>query len=147
MLLNVFVVWVMFRMRGPVSRVSWWPPFLGFVAVYRPKGKITWPARAAGVLAAPNNHGASCHRGRLCPRCVFSCRTSLAGWFCRSTERELRRRVRKILVVCQADGGYCLGSGNSIAKYVPLDNYLVMLDGGPALGRVKTGKDVATTYH
>lgn len=63
----------------------------------------------------------------------------MAGWFCRSTERELCRRVRKILAVCQADGGYCLGSGNSIAKYVPLDNYLVMLDGGPALGRVKPG--------
>lgn len=27
-------------------------------------------------------------------------------------------------------GGYCLGSGNSIARYVPVENYLIMLDEG-----------------
>jgi uroporphyrinogen decarboxylase len=27
-------------------------------------------------------------------------------------------------------GGYCLGSGNSVANYVPLDNYLAMVDEG-----------------
>jgi uroporphyrinogen decarboxylase len=26
--------------------------------------------------------------------------------------------------------GYCLGTGNSVANYIPLDNYLVMLDEG-----------------
>ena len=32
-------------------------------------------------------------------------------------------------------GGYCLGSGNSIANYVPLENYLIMLDDGWKVGR------------
>ena len=27
-------------------------------------------------------------------------------------------------------GGYALGSGNSIANYVPVENYLAMLDEG-----------------
>ena len=27
-------------------------------------------------------------------------------------------------------GGYCLGTGNSVANYIPLDNYLAMLDEG-----------------
>jgi uroporphyrinogen decarboxylase len=27
-------------------------------------------------------------------------------------------------------GGYCLGSGNSVANYIPLDNYLAMVDEG-----------------
>jgi uroporphyrinogen decarboxylase len=32
--------------------------------------------------------------------------------------------------VCLPGGGHCLGSGNSIANYVPLDNYLAMIDEG-----------------
>ena len=27
-------------------------------------------------------------------------------------------------------GGYCLGTGNSVANYIPLANYLAMLDEG-----------------
>ncbi len=27
-------------------------------------------------------------------------------------------------------GGYCLGTGNSVANYIPLDNYLAMVDEG-----------------
>ena len=27
-------------------------------------------------------------------------------------------------------GGYCLGTGNSVTNYIPLDNYLAMLDEG-----------------
>ena len=62
-------------------------------------------------------------------------RVALLGGFdvdflCRATEKEIRSRVRKILEACHSDGGYCLGSGNSIARYVPLHNYLVMLDEG-----------------
>ena len=49
---------------------------------------------------------------------------------CRSDEQSIRRNVRKVLEVCMIGGGYCLGTGNSVAKYVPLDNYLIMLDEG-----------------
>lgn len=48
----------------------------------------------------------------------------------RADEAALRKRVRETLEVCQPGGGYCLGSGNSIANYIPIDNYLAMLDEG-----------------
>ncbi|MBI2938952.1 MAG: hypothetical protein HYY04_00820 [Chloroflexi bacterium] len=49
---------------------------------------------------------------------------------CRGSEEEIRRRVREVLDVCFPGGGYCLGSGNTVTNYVPLENYLVMLDEG-----------------
>jgi uroporphyrinogen decarboxylase len=51
-------------------------------------------------------------------------------FLCRADEEQIRRRVRDTLQVCQPGGGYCLGSGNSIANYIPVDNYLAMLDEG-----------------
>lgn len=50
-------------------------------------------------------------------------------FLCRSDEGAVRARVRKILDVCQG-GRYCLGTGNSVANYVPVENYLAMLDEG-----------------
>ncbi|NQT93975.1 MAG: hypothetical protein HQ559_14535 [Lentisphaerae bacterium] len=49
---------------------------------------------------------------------------------CRASEEEIRRRVRETLDICQPGGGYCLGSGNSVANYIPMENYLAMLDEG-----------------
>ena len=49
---------------------------------------------------------------------------------CRLGEKELRSYVRKILKACMPGGGYALGTGNSVANYIPLDNYLIMLDEG-----------------
>ena len=38
-------------------------------------------------------------------------------------------RTREILDACAAAGtGYCLGTGNSVANYIPCENYLAMLD-------------------
>lgn len=51
-------------------------------------------------------------------------------FLCRATEAQVRRRVRETLDICMPGGGYCLGTGNSVANYVPLDNYLAMLDEG-----------------
>ena len=51
-------------------------------------------------------------------------------FLCRADEDAVRRRVRDTLARCQPGGGYCLGTGNSVANYVPLDNYLAMLDEG-----------------
>lgn len=48
----------------------------------------------------------------------------------RLPEEDLRRYVRGILEVCAPQGGFALGSGNSIANYVPLRQYLIMLDEG-----------------
>lgn len=51
-------------------------------------------------------------------------------FLCRSSEEAIRQRVRETLDACQPGGGYCLGTGNSVANYVPLDSYLAMLDEG-----------------
>jgi len=42
----------------------------------------------------------------------------------------VRRRVRETLDACPPASGYCLGSGNSIASYMPVENFLAMLDEG-----------------
>ncbi|MFZ5435466.1 MAG: uroporphyrinogen decarboxylase family protein [Bacillota bacterium] len=53
---------------------------------------------------------------------------------CRMGEEELREYVRGILDQCMP-GRYALGSGNSVANYVPVKNYLIMLDEGVRWGR------------
>ena len=49
---------------------------------------------------------------------------------CRGTEEQIRSKVRETLDICMPGGGYCLGAGNTVANYIPLNNYLVMLDEG-----------------
>jgi len=55
-------------------------------------------------------------------------------FLCRADEQAIRKRVRDTLDVCQEGGGYCLGTGNSVANYIPLDNYLTMVDEGMLYG-------------
>lgn len=49
---------------------------------------------------------------------------------CRLEKKNLRRYIRGVLNECVPEGGYALGSGNSITNYVPVENYLVMLEEG-----------------
>jgi len=70
---------------------------------------------------------------------AWGARIAVLGGFdvdclCRSDEPAIRRRVREILAVCQG-GRYALGMGNSVADYVPPENYLIMLDEGRRWGR------------
>jgi len=51
-------------------------------------------------------------------------------FLCRADEKAIRERVRDTLDVCMPGGGYCLGTGNSVANYIPLDSYLAMIDEG-----------------
>jgi uroporphyrinogen decarboxylase len=51
-------------------------------------------------------------------------------FLCRADEPAIRRRVRSVLDQCLPGGAYCLGTGNSVANYVPVDHYLIMLDEG-----------------
>jgi len=55
-------------------------------------------------------------------------------FLCRSDEGAIRDRVRRTLDACHPGGGYCLGTGNSVANYIPLDHYLIMLDEGRRFG-------------
>jgi len=51
-------------------------------------------------------------------------------FLCRSNEEQIRKRVRHTLEICMEGGGYCLGTGNSVANYIPVEKYLIMLDEG-----------------
>jgi uroporphyrinogen decarboxylase len=56
-------------------------------------------------------------------------------FLCRADEQAIRKRVRDTIDACQPSGGWCLGSGNSVTNYIPVDNYLAMLDEGRRYGR------------
>jgi len=65
---------------------------------------------------------------------LYGDRIAILGGFdvdklCRASEEEVRAYTRK-LVELGADGGYALGTGNSVAAFVPVPNYLAMLDEG-----------------
>ena len=51
------------------------------------------------------------------------------------TEEQVREHARDVLSKCAPGGGYALGSGNSIADYVPAGNYAAMLEEGLNWGR------------
>ncbi|MDP2948949.1 MAG: uroporphyrinogen decarboxylase family protein [Chloroflexota bacterium] len=58
----------------------------------------------------------------------------------RGTEEQVRARTRQILEACGARGtGYGLGTGNTAANYVPVQNYLAMLDEGRRWNREHFG--------
>ena len=52
---------------------------------------------------------------------------------------ELRKYVRRVLDECAPGGGYALGTGNSVANYIKLENYLAMLEEG---WRYRTSREV-----
>lgn len=65
----------------------------------------------------------------------YGSRLSLLGgidvdFLCRASEAEIRQRVRDTLSRCLPGGGYFLGTGNTVANYIPVDHYLIMLDEG-----------------
>ena len=65
----------------------------------------------------------------------YGSRMSILGgidvdFLCRRNEAEIRQRVRDTLAVCQPGGGYALGTGNTVANYIPTENYLAMMDEG-----------------
>lgn len=44
------------------------------------------------------------------------------------TPDEVRKRAKELLYICGERGRFALGAGNSIASYVPIENYLAMVD-------------------
>jgi uroporphyrinogen decarboxylase len=55
-------------------------------------------------------------------------------FLCRAPEEEVRRRVREAAEVCLPGGGWCLGTGNTPANYMPLESFLAMIDEGRRIG-------------
>ena len=71
-------------------------------------------------------------------------RIALLGGFdmdrlCRSTPAEVRAHTRFLIERCAAGGGWALGTGNSVADYLPVDNFLAMLEEGRRAGRGARG--------
>lgn len=52
----------------------------------------------------------------------------------RGTPEQVRTRTREVLQACMPGGGFVLGSGNSIPNYIPVENYLAMLEEGWSAG-------------
>ena len=48
----------------------------------------------------------------------------------RMDEQSLREHVKDVLNSCMPRGRYALGAGNSITNYIPVDNYIAMLEEG-----------------
>ncbi|MGQ9462728.1 MAG: uroporphyrinogen decarboxylase family protein [Candidatus Fervidibacter sp.] len=44
------------------------------------------------------------------------------------TPEQVQRRTRQLIETCGAKGRFAVGSGNSIPTYVPVENYLAMVD-------------------
>jgi uroporphyrinogen decarboxylase len=53
----------------------------------------------------------------------------------RGTEEQVRAYTRRCVEECAPGGGWALGSGNTVANYVPVANFLAMLDEGRRCGQ------------
>ncbi len=75
-------------------------------------------------------------------KALWGDRIALLGGFdmdklCRMTVRAVRKHTRFLIERCAPGGGWALGTGNSVANYVPVENFLAMLGEGLAAGRVR----------
>ena len=57
------------------------------------------------------------------------------NFLCTANEKELREYAGNIIKCCAPGGGYAFGTGNSVANYIPLENYRIILDEYQKLGR------------
>ncbi len=51
---------------------------------------------------------------------------------CRLPEPELRAYCRSVLDHCMPKGRYAYGTGNTVANYIPIENYMIMMEEGYA---------------
>jgi uroporphyrinogen decarboxylase len=52
----------------------------------------------------------------------------------RGSEDDVRAYTRKCIDLCLPGGGWALGSGNTIANYVPIQNFLAMINEAKCFG-------------
>lgn len=52
---------------------------------------------------------------------------------CRSSPDDLRRYARKKIETCFADGYWAMGTGNSLTDYMPVENYMLVLEEARAI--------------
>jgi uroporphyrinogen decarboxylase len=51
-------------------------------------------------------------------------------FICRRSKDEIREYTRKVIENCFYDGFYVLGTGNSLTDYMPVENYMVVIEEG-----------------
>ena len=51
-------------------------------------------------------------------------------FLCRANVEQVRAHTRQVIEACAPGGGYALGTGNSVANYIPVENYLAMVAEG-----------------
>lgn len=56
-----------------------------------------------------------------------------ADILCRESESTIRERVKEVVAYSINNGGFALGSGNSIPDYIPVEGYLAMIEEGRKL--------------
>ena len=72
-------------------------------------------------------------------KCKYGDRVALLGGFdmdkiCRFGTDEVRKHTRVLIDKCSGNGGWALGTGNSVANYVNIENFLTMLEEGYLYG-------------
>ena len=50
------------------------------------------------------------------------------GILASASPERVRQRTRSLIETCGARGRFAIGSGNSIPSYIPVGNYLAMVD-------------------
>lgn len=48
-------------------------------------------------------------------------------YLCRHSPAEIMEYTKRVMDVCSRGGGYAIGTGNTVANYIPVENYLAML--------------------
>jgi uroporphyrinogen decarboxylase len=48
-------------------------------------------------------------------------------FLCRHAPAQIMEHTKRVLEVCARGGGYAAGTGNTVANYIPVENYLAML--------------------
>ena len=56
---------------------------------------------------------------------------------CRVSQEDLRKYARQKIEKCYLSGDpyWCMGTGNSLTDYMPVENYLIVLEEARAVGR------------
>lgn len=49
-------------------------------------------------------------------------------FLCRENPQTIKEHTKRVLEICSKDGGYAAGSGNTITSYMPVNNYLAMVE-------------------
>jgi uroporphyrinogen decarboxylase len=48
-------------------------------------------------------------------------------FLCRHSPAEIMEQTKRVMDFCSRGGGYAIGTGNTVANYIPVENYLAML--------------------